>query len=42
MSFYKNLLVYIKLFKKAIEIVTNNRRCNKGYIKGILKQWKSL
>jgi DnaD/phage-associated family protein len=33
--------VDIKLFKKAIEIATNNGRCNKGYVSGILKQWES-
>lgn len=33
--------VDIRLFKKAIEIASNNGRCNKGYVSGILKQWES-
>ena len=33
--------VDIKLFKEAIEIATNNGKCNKGYVSGILKQWES-
>lgn len=33
--------VDISLFKKALEIATNNGCCNMGYIKGILKQWKN-
>ena len=33
--------VDIKLFKRAIEIATNNGKCNKGYVSGILKQWES-
>lgn len=28
------------LFKKAIEIATDKGRCNKGYINGILNQWR--
>jgi len=32
--------VDIRLFKRAIEIATNNGSCNKGYINGILKQWE--
>lgn len=28
-----------KLFKRAIEIATDNGRCNKGYVNGIIKQW---
>lgn len=29
----------IRLFKRAIEIATNNGLCNMGYVNGILKQW---
>lgn len=29
----------IRLFKRAIEIATDNGRCNKGYVNGIIKQW---
>ncbi|MGX4600280.1 phage replisome organizer N-terminal domain-containing protein [Faecalimicrobium sp. JNUCC 81] len=28
-----------KLFKRAIEIATDNGKCNPGYVKGIIKQW---
>lgn len=29
----------VKLFKKAIEIATNNGKCTKAYINGIINQW---
>ena len=32
--------VDIKLFKRAIEIATDNKRCNKGYVNGIIRQWR--
>lgn len=31
--------VDFRLFKRAIEIATDNGRCNKGYVNGIIKQW---
>ena len=32
--------VDIKLFKRAIEIATDNKRCNKGYVNEIIRQWR--
>ena len=32
--------VDIKLFKRAIEIATDNKRFNKGYVNGIIRQWR--
>ncbi|MDO7204485.1 DnaD domain protein [Paraclostridium bifermentans] len=34
-----NETIDIRLFKRAIEIATDNGRCNKGYVNGIIKQW---
>ena len=31
----------VRLFKRAIEIATNNGSCNMGYVNGIVKQWRS-
>ncbi|MGL5749298.1 MAG: DnaD domain protein [Paraclostridium sp.] len=31
----------IDLFKRAIEIATNNAKCNKGYVSGIINQWRN-
>ncbi|RDY26708.1 DnaD domain protein [Romboutsia weinsteinii] len=31
----------VELFKKAIEIATDNGKCNRGYINGILNTWRS-
>lgn len=32
--------VDLLLFKKAIEIATNKGKCSKGYVQGIINQWK--
>lgn len=32
--------VDLLLFKKAIEIATNKGKCSKGYVEGIINQWK--
>ncbi|MBC6002655.1 hypothetical protein H8891_02485 [Paeniclostridium sp. NSJ-45] len=34
-----NETIDVRLFKRAIEIDTNNGSCNMGYVNGILKQW---
>ncbi len=31
----------VRLFKRAMEIATNNGSCNMGYVNGIFKQWRS-
>ncbi|WP_373600495.1 DnaD domain protein [Paraclostridium bifermentans] len=31
----------VMLFKKALEIATNNGSCNRGYVNGIVKKWRS-
>ncbi|GAA0862177.1 hypothetical protein [Paraclostridium tenue] len=33
------ITIDVRLFKRVIEIATNNRSYNMGYVNGILKQW---
>lgn len=36
---YLSETIDVDLFKRAIEIATDNGKCSLGYIKGIIKQW---